>query len=61
MNSSIKSNGQEWSSFNNALPVGAGIYTQTGRTRISLVALWDLFHLSQYDSGGPTLRVSFTF
>ncbi|MCL2133039.1 MAG: hypothetical protein FWH39_01685 [Bacteroidales bacterium] len=61
LNSSIKSNGNEWSAFNNFLPVGVGIYTQSGRSRISLVALWDLFHLSQYGSGGPTLRASVTF
>ena len=61
LNSSIKSNGQERSEFNNFLPIGVGIYTQTGRTRFSIVALWDLFHLSQYGSTGPTLRVSVTF
>jgi len=61
LNSSIKSDGVKSSSFNNFIPVGVGIYTQSGRTRISLVALWDLCYLSQYSSGGPTLRVSVTF
>ena len=61
LNSSIKANGDKWTSFDHFLPVGVGIYTQTGRTRISLVALWDLCHLSQYGSTGPTLRVGVTF
>jgi len=61
LNSNIKEKDKEWSEFNNFLPVGVGLYTQSGRTRVSLVALWDLFHLKQYDSGGPTLRASITF
>ncbi|MDR0296207.1 MAG: hypothetical protein LBH91_08575 [Prevotellaceae bacterium] len=61
LNSNIKKNGEEWSNFNNFLPVGVGIYTQSGRTRISLVALWDVFYLKQYGSGGPTLRANIAF
>jgi hypothetical protein len=61
LNRSIKADGKEWENFNNYFPIGVGVYTQAGRSRVSLVALWDLFYLKQYDSGGPTLRVSVTF
>jgi hypothetical protein len=57
----VTSNGNTWSDNRNSLPAGVGIYIQTGRARVSLTALWDVFHLSQYSSGGPTLRVSVTF
>jgi len=61
LNSDIKSDGDTFSKFNNFLPVGVGVYAQAGRSRISLVALWDLLHLSQYSSVGPTLRIGVTF
>ncbi len=51
--------GSGWGNF---LPCGAGIYTMAGRSRVAVVALWDLLHLDdQYNGGTPTLRVSVTF
>ena len=61
LRSDVTSNGNKQADSNLCMPVGFGMYTQSGRTRVSLVALWDLFHLSQYKSMGPTLRISITF
>jgi len=48
--------------WNNFLPFGFGIYSFSGRSRVSLIALWDLLHLSErYNDGTPTLRASITF
>lgn len=57
----IDANGISSSNNDSYLPSGVGLFTYAGRSRISVLALWDLLHLDNDNAGTPTLRVSATF
>ena len=59
-------NEQDWNSITlQRLPLGAGIFIQTGvRGRLSVVALWDVINLNNNrynNSGAPSIRIGYTF
>ncbi len=54
-------NGIKSSDNDSYLPSGVGIFTYAGRSRISVLALWDLLHLGNDNSGTPTIRISASF
>jgi outer membrane protein assembly factor BamA len=54
-------NGTKRNTDSGYIPLGAGLYFQSGRTRFSIIALWDMLRLNEEDGGSPSLRLGVTF